>query len=45
VQRFGWDSTNPLLPIAEQITNEIALKSELEDLVYAANRVIQARKW
>jgi NTP pyrophosphatase (non-canonical NTP hydrolase) len=45
VQRFGWLSTNPLLPSEEQVTNEVDLKAEIEDMVYAANRVIKLRNW
>jgi len=45
VLRFGWDSTNPLLPIADQVVNETLMKQEVADLECAISRLKNERGW
>ena len=41
-QRWGLHSVNPLLPAAEQETNEAWLLREMEDLIHALGRLGRA---
>lgn len=43
--RYGWGSYNPLLPEAEQESNEDWLKREVADVEFAIARLKKARGW
>lgn len=39
--RFGWDSSNPLLPENERETNELWVRREVADLQHALTTLIE----
>jgi hypothetical protein len=43
--RYGWRSTNPLLPLNERESNEEWLRREVADLEYAITRLKKSKGW